>query len=749
MDRITCTVESIFPFGVFVRAADGQKYYIRRRELTLSGNVDPQSVVKVGQRLLAVPIPSDGSTPELSVRDALGDPWPAFSQTHRPGDVVTATVKHLFAEGALVEVLPGVDGYIFTRDLTSGLAPAKPDDILWPSDHVEATILRINRANKLLTLSIRRRIEQLVKADGLKEQFNRVAREPAADAASDDGPIPSLPDMARIELGGPVLVVEDQDDIREPLLTWLRERGCEAYGAASGEAAIALCDAHTFAFGLFDLDIPGMNGASSIQKLRELQHKMPVAVMSGPDLIAEQWATLRPLDIVACFAKPLDLDELHQTLRQIGRGESPQLSPEFAGDEEKADVIAFQSLTAALNKEYQMEARLKLILQQAVDDTQADKGIIFRFDPAADRVMIVAEVGQQRLSREAIYLLPESPVRDVIRGSKVFHEKRASTGRTRRLQNLEALLSFEAVLGVHLEAGGRTEHALFLFARLPDAFSHAVTRRQVLSAAYMMRAVLESHILEERLEAAGGVLLSGHLSSAFGHEVFNKIQSLDLQMTNLAQDLRKLQEDGAPAGCQDKLAQAADVADATMQAVTELRQIVQDFQRMMRKTDERSVDVNQILAITESQVRRLALRYHVHLDFDLAEELPEARVNSVHIQQVFMNLLLNAIQHLTGVDDSRRRVVRVSSRRAAGEQGPRVHVRFSDTGPGIHRQNWDKIFAMGFTTREGGSGLGLFIARSLVQAMGGQIAVEESLVPLGTTFLVDLPATPGGQGGAK
>jgi signal transduction histidine kinase len=65
-------------------------------------------------------------------------------------------------------------------------------------------------------------------------------------------------------------------------------------------------------------------------------------------------------------------------------------------------------------------------------------------------------------------------------------------------------------------------------------------------------------------------------------------------------------------------------------------------------------------------------------------------------------------------------------------------VRFTDTGPGIHKQLWEKIFELGFSTR-GGSGLGLFIARSFIEMFDGRIKVEESAVPLGTTFLVKLP----------
>lgn len=78
------------------------------------------------------------------------------------------------------------------------------------------------------------------------------------------------------------------------------------------------------------------------------------------------------------------------------------------------------------------------------------------------------------------------------------------------------------------------------------------------------------------------------------------------------------------------------------------------------------------------------------------------------------------------------------------DQDRLVQVRFKDTGPGIHYKLWEKIFDLGFTTRDGGSGLGLYIARSLVESMGGRIIVENSFIPIGTTFLIELPTLPGG-----
>jgi len=106
---------------------------------------------------------------------------------------------------------------------------------------------------------------------------------------------------------------------------------------------------------------------------------------------------------------------------------------------------------------------------------------------------------------------------------------------------------------------------------------------------------------------------------------------------------------------------------------------------------------------------------------------------------VFLNLMLNAVQHMERKQDERR-VLAVTTVYECGDGDRTVKARFSDTGPGIHCQLWEKIFALGFTTKPGGSGLGLYIARSLVESMGGRIFVEESLVPLGTAFVVELPA---------
>jgi signal transduction histidine kinase len=104
--------------------------------------------------------------------------------------------------------------------------------------------------------------------------------------------------------------------------------------------------------------------------------------------------------------------------------------------------------------------------------------------------------------------------------------------------------------------------------------------------------------------------------------------------------------------------------------------------------------------------------------------------------------MLNAVQQMELI--SRDGIVRVLTSFEPYDGSHPIKIRFSDSGPGIHKRLHDKIFDLGFSTRPSGTGLGLYMARSLVRSMGGTISIEESFVPLGTTFLVELPARPDG-----
>jgi signal transduction histidine kinase len=117
--------------------------------------------------------------------------------------------------------------------------------------------------------------------------------------------------------------------------------------------------------------------------------------------------------------------------------------------------------------------------------------------------------------------------------------------------------------------------------------------------------------------------------------------------------------------------------------------------------------------------------------------LPGIAGDGLELQQVFLNIMLNAI-HQMNLKPNKGKVLTVTTAYQDQEKRP-IKIRFSDTGPGIHRRLWERIFDLGFTTRLGGTGQGLYIARSLVESLDGKIQVERSAILIGATFLVELP----------
>ena len=147
--------------------------------------------------------------------------------------------------------------------------------------------------------------------------------------------------------------------------------------------------------------------------------------------------------------------------------------------------------------------------------------------------------------------------------------------------------------------------------------------------------------------------------------------------------------------------------------------------------------IEQTVALRATRLRLSGIK----VDFDQEPDVPPAEGDIHQIQQVFLNLLLNAEHAIlgSGVGDTIR--VRASSRVSDGRRW--VVVEFADNGPGISREVLPRIFEPFFTTKKvgEGTGLGLSVSYGIVQQHGGRLTVESE--PGHTVFLVELPATAG------
>ncbi len=737
---ITAKVEKVFPFGVFVRLADGTRAYIRRRELSLEGDVDPRELVSEGQIIRAVilSLPEPGKLMELSVRKTLADPWQRFLQKYKKGDVVTATVKHLSPHGIFVQILPGVNGFIPLEELALWKV-SKPEDVVWTGDLVEAVITQIYLDRRKVTLSIRRRMEQLIRVeDVLKRVVHTEGQIPATQDAGLEETVTSgrEPSDERGEIG-PILVVDDYDLFREPLVEWLRGQGYTALGVKTASEALAVCQQKRYGLVLVDLELPEVNGLDLIRRLRACGDATFVAVMGSPEWIEERFAEIQELGVVEMFPKPINLERLQQFLIKLDSGEL--VEPEVRSTQASlAESPPSPFVGSVMRSGRPLTQRFLQGLTYLLETTPAEQAIVFHLDHTSQMVSIAAAAGSIPIDEKAAYSLINSPVKDVIEEGIAIWENRVSQEVTGKYDKLLALLPFESCIGVPVEAGERIEYALFLFHREPEAFSRYRLRDARAMATYFAAAV-EQQILNKRLQDLNRVLLSGHLAASLGHEIYNRLSGLELEFQNMRADFEhlwqnypELQEDMDSREVRYALDRAVEVA-------TDMRRMVEKFRLLLRAIqEERWADVNEAVRQSAALVKPLADRERVIPRLNLSPDIPPVPGSTHGLQQAFLNLMLNAVQHMA-LKPGGHRVLEVSTTWKKDGHQRRVEVRFSDSGPGIHRQLWEKIFTLGFTTKPGGSGLGLYIARSLVESMGGRISVETSFVPLGTTFLVELP----------
>ena len=162
---------------------------------------------------------------------------------------------------------------------------------------------------------------------------------------------------------------------------------------------------------------------------------------------------------------------------------------------------------------------------------------------------------------------------------------------------------------------------------------------------------------------------------------------------------------------------------------------------LKRESIERTkCDLNAIIAGTLPLVRSQFESKGVTLTTDLAQELPSVLGDPVQLQQVLINLLLNAADACRTLEMDRRRVVVSTMRQRRTEQSWSI-ASVADTGKGITAEVRTRIFDAFYTTKPEGLGMGLSISRSIVQSHRGELTVEPNL-PHGTTFAVGLPSLP-------
>ena len=160
---------------------------------------------------------------------------------------------------------------------------------------------------------------------------------------------------------------------------------------------------------------------------------------------------------------------------------------------------------------------------------------------------------------------------------------------------------------------------------------------------------------------------------------------------------------------------------------------IRDFSKKApaRKED---LEINEAILEIATLTRAAMSEHGVLLKMQLSEGLPHILGDRIQLQQVIMNLIMNAIEAMSEVSEGLRELlIRTSETESGG-----VLVAVSDTGPGLAADEPDRLFEAFYTTKSSGLGMGLSICRSIVQNHGGRLWAASN-EPRGAVFCMMLP----------
>jgi C4-dicarboxylate-specific signal transduction histidine kinase len=243
-------------------------------------------------------------------------------------------------------------------------------------------------------------------------------------------------------------------------------------------------------------------------------------------------------------------------------------------------------------------------------------------------------------------------------------------------------------------------------------------RRRHLAEIQSRSAILELVYMNRLATAA-------QLSASLSHEVNQPLTGIVTRASAALNWLRREKPD---------IEKAGDALQNIVQAAQRASGIVGSVRSMFKKeSGERTpVDINDTI-LTVLAIVRIDMRgAGVNLQLKLQDDLPVVMADEVQLQQVVLNLVMNAIE---AMQSGQPRELQIQTEQF--ESGL-VHVLVGDTGPGISVSDLDQIFKPLFTTKSRGMGMGLSICRSIIEAHGGRIWVSPES-PHGAIFHIELP----------
>jgi signal transduction histidine kinase/DNA-binding response OmpR family regulator len=537
-----------------------------------------------------------------------------------------------------------------------------------------------------------------------------------------------------------VLVIDDEPGVIQVCQRLLERAGFHVLAISQSTEGLELLERVHVDLLLVDIRMPDVNGFQVIDQARRRQPDLAVVVMTGFGTVETAIEALRR-GADGLILKPFAGAELVQSVDRA-----------LQENQRKRDILRLQALrplfdiTETLFTETDLERLQELVLEAICSHLHCDHAGLYQRMTGETQVHLVAgrgnpisdkSVGLENgiLSRADTWSMPISVSRDGP-GDPEMQEILAQQG----LGSVMVVpVSFkESVSGALgdrslVEDAQPRNRSLFLAARnngevvfqqsdfemfvilarqADTALENARLHTELLANLRQLEESQRALILAEKLATAG------RLTASIAHEINNPLQAVQ-NCLHLA---------GRRALSEDQRQYYLRMAQAEMERLMNTVQRMLDFYRpgaVDRKPEDMNELVKRVMSLMERQFHEQGVTLHIKL----ARRLPQVLVVGDQIQQVFLNLILNAMEVMPAGGEL---FVEVQTTKKE------VEVIIEDTGPGISASERQRIFEPFVSTKEDGMGLGLAVSYGIIAAHGGSLELAPGR-GRGACFRVSLP----------
>jgi signal transduction histidine kinase/predicted RNA-binding protein with RPS1 domain/CheY-like chemotaxis protein len=768
-------VHTLKPFGALVTLHDGSTGIIHNRELSWEPEpAHPSEILTEGQpvQVMVLGIDREGMRLNLSLRQASRDPWIAIDRKYPPGKTVRGQVVGLLQTGAFVELEPAINGFVSIYD-AGDVPPKRIEESLWIGDAVEGVIKRVDHEERHVSISIKHHLANLnrQRETAFQEEYLNPDRggkislgellDPKSRTAllslfrDSNGPYEngnrrdSLKRATLVDNLPRVLIADNDRGFRASLERLLTRSGHVVDTADSAEKAVALCSEKGFDLLLMDFSFRTgtMDGLEASRRILQGNPDLPIVIVTGIGRNGT-YGTLvqnaKALGVRSVLLKPVELGSIYRAMEAITSNTD---AFEVIGALETISDISVevgqaQQLTAASEKVVKGVHQELVALQKL---TGANVCVLFQMDTTTREVRVCTHVGTRLIGYETLkYKLQASPVAEVIQHREQLFENDVSRNR-QKYRHLR-ILNFASCIGVPIGSFGHASYGLFLFHEQKEHFTKQHLS-QALTSARIMNADLTNDQAERLIRNVQPFAFIGHMGSILVHELNNRLGSMLNDTRTLKADNAIIEKDASKA-MDPRLRNEIRECIVSLEHNSKAMEKIAGLHMGLLATESQELlYVNEVLHNAIGVLSSVAEESRVRIVTQFDEEIPPTLSIRVRLEQSLANVILNAIQHVALAHQWREILVRSRFENNPGSFPIKISI--TDTGPGIHGKHLEHIFELGFSTRPGGHGLGLYAAKSLIESLGGRIRVEKSVMLIGTTFLIELPlVVPSVQGTA-